>query len=660
MDETIATHYTPTQPATPLPVGGLSAYAVTDKRNPSRRLIAVQTHPDLPPRLRALTGRTATPVPHALMPLDHGPGPPPAGGHALFVICPELPGPALTADPRPWPEAEIIRCLLVPAAAALDALAERGLTHRAINPSNIFRAGPGEKIVLGPCWAAPPASLQPAAFEPPYSAQCLPAGRGEGSPHDDTYALGVTMLWCALGAANPIVAAWAEEEALLRRKLSAGSLAALVGQARISPMLTDLLRGMLAEDPDHRPSAALLLDPEQARTRRIATRAAPRAQRGLEIDGQLAFTTREAALLLSRSADAGASLLRNGTMGAWLRRMVGDGQIAQRLDEAMARLVNEPPSDTAKAAHAFIARAVAALDPLAPLIWRGQAVFPDGVAAALAHASAHAGLSGQNALIATLEEVLGQDITAAWVFGRLPRPDIVRMQQEVRDCRSWLGTRGMAGGLPRVLYGGNPALACASPLLAGRAVARLTDLLPALDEAAANTDRKRIPIDLHIVAFIAAHADAAVLGDAARLAALHTAADRLTAMALFGRLQQRLNAGSLPSLAAWLLESGMAELGQWRSIATRRSLAHKLAEHAAAGQIAPMAALLRDGSGRAQDEAVAARATQRLAEIEAMLAALQSSGAHRQAAARRTGQEIATGLSLISLLGGALAVALGG
>jgi hypothetical protein len=652
MDDLIAIHYKLVRPATPIPVGGLNGYLVTDRRDTARTLMAVQTRPNLPPRPRLLSFRAAAPVPNAVMPLDHGPGQDDSGRPGLFVLCPTLPGPSLAADPRPWSEAEAMRCLLQPAAAALDALAERGISHRAIRPDNIFRAGPGEKTVLGPCWAAPPASLQPAAFEPPYAALCLPSGRGDGTPHDDVYALGVVILWCMLGG----VTDWADDDALLRRKLGQGSLAALAGQARLSPSLTDLLRGMLAEDPEHRPAPALLLDPEQARSRRVATRPAPRAQRALDLGGVQAWYPRELAWALGANPEQGAALLRNGGIGAWLRRAVGDSQLALRLDEAMARAAIEPPSDSAKPAHLLVARAVATLDPLAPLVWRGFALFPDGLATALAAAM----LASQTTLTAALEEILAQDATTAWLAGRTPRPDFTRMQQDARDWREWLNTRGVTGGLARVLYGGNPHLGCASPLLGGRAVSRLADLLPALEDAAPEADRKRPPFDAQIAAFVASRADPSVLGEAARLGGFASAADRLTVLGLFGRLQLRLNPDKLPRLAGWLVESGMAELEGWRSRETRKRLADRLTEYAAQGQIAPMAALLQNDGARAQDEAGAQEAAQRLAEIEAQLAALQGGGPQRAAQARLTGQEIATGLSILLFLGGAIAVALGG
>ena len=123
----------------------------------------------------------------------------------------------------------------------------------------------------------------------------------------------------------------------------------------------------------------------------------------------------------------------------------------------------------------------------------------------------------------------------------------------------------------------------------------------------ARADRKRPPMDAHLAAFIAARADPSVLGAAARLTGFASSEDRLCVLGLFARLQQRTAPEKLPKLAGWLLESGLAELGVWRCLATRKHLGEKLAEAAAKGIIAPMALLLQDSAGRAIDAARAHR-----------------------------------------------------
>ena len=137
--------------------------------------MALRVHPFRPPRARALLALGGRSHPGVLAPLEYGT----AGGHA-YVVCECAPGAPLSERRRPWSEADIIRLVLRPAAATLALLAGRQVTHRAVRLDNIFR-GEGGRAVLGPAWSAPPASLQPAVYEPSYVAGCLPEGRGEGS-----------------------------------------------------------------------------------------------------------------------------------------------------------------------------------------------------------------------------------------------------------------------------------------------------------------------------------------------------------------------------------------------------------------------------------------------------------------------------------------------
>lgn len=219
--------------------------------------MALRVQPGRPPRagmMEALAGQTDSGL---LLPLAHG-----SVGDSYYVVCPAPPGPALSQSQRPWSEAELLEQLLRPAAQALAMLAGRGVTHRAIRLENLFRAHPGAPVVLGAAWAAPPASLQSAIYEPPYVGQCSPVGRGNGNIADDVYALAVVMLALATGR---VPMAGLDDASVLRQKLDVGSFQALAGGTRPPPLIADLARNMLAEDPEHRPPPDMLADPVAAR-----------------------------------------------------------------------------------------------------------------------------------------------------------------------------------------------------------------------------------------------------------------------------------------------------------------------------------------------------------------------------------------------------------
>ena len=491
--------------------GGQEAFGVLDRHDAPSALMAVQVSRAMPPRAQALDALAGL-TEGVLGPIAHGPGPAgAAGAEEYYVLCPTPPGPPIGATPRAWSEAELLDCVLHPAAQTLARLAGRGVTHRGIRPNNVFQPAPGQPVILGQAWAAPPTALQPALFEPVYSAMCLPCGRGDGTVADDVYALGVLLIVLALGR-TPLDGRDAGE--IVRRKLEHGSFAAIAGDARLPPTLADLARGMLAEDPDHRPTPSLLLDRAAARARRLAARPPRHAQAALRIGPWAAWDARALAHAIAIHPEPGLAALRGGVVDSWLRRSLGDASLAARLDEVVRA---SPLDETEAREDAFLAmRAVAVLDPLAPLCWRGIAVWPDGVGPALA-AAQRTDSAAEEAT--ALLDLVAAEAAGVWASTRGERGDAPLIRAEARRRRVLLGTRGATGGARRLAYALNPLLACASPLLGARLVARLADLVPALEARAERGDLGQSPpVDADIAAFAASRAERPGEAESATLA----------------------------------------------------------------------------------------------------------------------------------------------
>lgn len=617
----------------PLPQagGGFAAFAAWDARAP-RSLMAVQVAPGKPPRAAAL--RAAESIEEGVLaPIAHGPGPG-AGGEAYYIVCMAPPGPSLAAAPRQWQEAELLECLLRPAAQTLCRFASCGITHRSIRLDNVFQAAPGQPVVLGQCWAGPAGANQTALSEPPYSALCFPAGRGDGSIADDVYALGVLMLILAIGS---VPLEGMSESGIVGRKLALGSYAAIAEGARLPPVIADLARGMLAEDPEHRPAPTLLLDPVAARSRRLATRPPRRASFPIRVGELAASNARTLAFALATDPEAGLAALRTGAVDEWLRRGLGDEMMAARLDE-VARHRN-PRIDSGEEALVLM-RAVAALDPLAPLTWRGVAVWPDGLGPALAAAGEDSSLAER------FLEIISAEATAAWALAREDRCDVSIARAEARRIRALLGAKPTTRGRLRLSYVLNPLLCCVSPLLAGRAVARLADLLPALEGCAAQK-QDRI-FDGDIAAFVGMRAERGGEAELAAAAAGDGPGAALARLDLLARLQAR-QPMPVPALAGLFAAAAEELLADWRNTERRANLAARLASLAEAGDLAPMMALLRDPAGLAADRAEAEAALARLTAIDAELAEIENTASARAHWAAGIGQELATGLALSAL-----------
>jgi eukaryotic-like serine/threonine-protein kinase len=637
----------------PLPsVGGLNAFRVTDQLTGRTDLMAVRIQRQLPIRPRALQA-LQTPIVGLLTPVAYG-ATSAAGSaeDACYMICLAPPGPSLVGRTRPWPEAELLECVLRPAAHVLEQLQARGLTHRGIRFDNVFQSRPGQPVVLGTAWAAPPAMAQTALFDPPYSAMCLPAGRGDGSIADDVYALGVLLLCLALGrAALPQL----DDAAVIRRKLEQGGYIAIAGDERLPPIIGDLVRGMLAEDPEHRPTPTLLLDPASARGRRVAARPPRRAQRSITIADCEVWEARSLAHAMGVEADHALRALRSGTIVAWLRRGLGDALLATRLEDLVRHRSLDGFTDDGSGDATLVMRAIALLDPLAPLCWRGMSLWPDGIGAALAAAQ-----DSDPDVMARLEEVIAHEEAGNWAAVRPERCDFAEIRIDARQRHAWLQQGANTSAMARLTYVLNPMLPCASPLMGGRWVVKLQELPLALEEAAGRVDRKTAPVDAHVAAFISARLERRLESElTAEAGTGQAAAICLAQLRLLAQLQSRFQAQPLPALAAWL--AGLAEpvLATWHNRVRRAAVAEQLKVLAEAGFLAPLLAALDDPVARGTDSLEAQRAAEQLHRVDAELALIAGGAAGRTVTANRLGQEIAAGLGLAALATVLAVVALG-
>lgn len=618
------------------PVGGLEIFGVVDQLGGRTDLMAIRLERQLPPRPRAFQA-LATPIEGLLTPVAYGPV-----GDNCYAICLAPPGPSVLGRSRPWPETELLECVLRPAAHVLEHLQRHGMTHRGIRLDNVFQGAPGQPIVLGTAWAAPPAMAQSALFEPPYSAMCLPAGRGDGSIADDVYALGVLLLCLALGRA-PL--AELDDTRILRRKLELGTYAALAGDERLPPIVGDLVRGMLAEDPEHRPTPTLLLDPAAARGRRVAARPPRRAQRPITLAGGEIWDVRSLAYGLAAAPEQGLNALRGNVVEHWLRRALGDAQLAARLEELVRHRGLDMLSTNGDDGSDLVMHATALLDPLAPLCWRGVSLWPDGIGAALANAQ-----GSDPDTVARLEELIMREEAGNWAVSRADRCDFAVLRVEARQQHSWLQQRGQGSGVPRLAYLLNPLMPCASPLTGGRWVSHLADLLPALEETAGRVDRRLTePIDAHIAAFVSARLERRMDKELSAQNGGVAGAACLAQLRLLAQLQSRLHSRPLPALAAWLAARAGPVLATWRNRERRVGVEQRLQALTQAGYLAPMLQALEDPAGRSADANEARKAAQQLARIDGELAQIAGGAQGRAASAARLGQEIAAGFGLTAL-----------
>jgi eukaryotic-like serine/threonine-protein kinase len=639
--QVIGGHYV-VEVAHPLPDagGGIPAFSAADRRGGQLPLMAQRVDRDAPPRARALQ-MLATGIGGLLTPLAQGLGPNVDGRAAWFVICNAPTGPPVITGLRPWPESHLIEHVLGPIAHILEQLQSRGLTHRAIRPNNVFHTPGTHAVTLGAAWAAPPAMHQPAVFETPYGAICHRAGRGDGRIADDVYALGVLLATLAIGH---VPMEGLDDAAVSYRKCEIGDFAAITGGERLPPMLGDIIRAMVAEDPEHRPPLAMLRDPSSVRGRRVAARPPSRAGKPFRLGPTAIWNNRTLAFGLATQPAEAIAAIQGGTLAHWLRRGLGDSVLAVKLEELVRHHVIDPAPDKEVASATMLMQAICSADIFMPLCWRGLAMFPDGLGSLLAAAR-----NGDADLQRNLRGLVLTEAAGAWAVLREERDSAVPQRQEARQRRAILQIKGAAGGLPRLTYTLNPLIPCASKLLDGRWVVRAADLPEALDAIAA-ASKDAVLLDPEVVAFIAARSERSLDQEVQGLADDGDAGSRLLAtLRLLSEMQNRFHPGPLPGLGSWIDARARPLVERWKNRERRAEVEERLKTLVAAGLLAPILALLEDRAGQAADADGLNMAVEEVARLDAELRGVTEGSGQRAAIAARLGQEIAAGLGVAAI-----------
>ncbi|MFN3077743.1 MAG: protein kinase domain-containing protein, partial [Alphaproteobacteria bacterium] len=247
-------HIYPNSPLVALDMPSARAYAVEDKKS-NDQLYALICQPDMPVRInemRSLRGVKAT----GLLPLiEFGPITwPETGKTHMAVVYAEPLGGRVRADVKarisPIHEREVGAQLIEPITAAIKELHSRRVMHRAIRPDNLYYLDPAkQQLVLGDCVTSPPAYDQPSLCENIVSSMTQRDARGEGSSQNDLYAFGVLIIAMLTGRVPCLDLS---DEELLHDKITQGSYQAVVGELRLPLPITEVLRGLLSDDPNHR------------------------------------------------------------------------------------------------------------------------------------------------------------------------------------------------------------------------------------------------------------------------------------------------------------------------------------------------------------------------------------------------------------------------
>lgn len=519
--------------------------------------------------------------------------------HVPVVLYEKPAGPRMLAkltDERPPLSADVpFRAMVQSLYEALRETYLAGVSHGRVNPTNLYARDSSGTLQLGDCITGLPGLHQPYAFETIERMMAHPAGRGPVSAGEDIYAMGASLLTLMCGK---LPVAHMDLDTMLQAKIEKGSLMTLLGGMRLPSAYSELMRGLLADDPKQRWN----LDDigHWLGGRRMGSKPAgqiKKAQRNFEFGGKHFSNPRLLAHAMVKQPDIGARIVEDGSLDRWLRRSIGDEDRAVIVSEAAASASAQQRGGTLQ--ERVVTRVAMALDPEAPVRFREAAAFPGGVGGQLAYALIN------NQSPKSMGDIISAQFVLSWVNNQTDMAGEVTTMTQTFEAQRMLLERNQPGfGIERVAYELTPSLPCLSPMVERFHPLSLKALAIAIEDAAGSTDPddKKEPIDRHIAAFILSRNRR--MNDRMFPLLTPTAEPGQRAVAMLNilaELQKKNHPEDMPATSAWLGRLLVPSIERFHNRPFREKVLRDLKRVSGKGRLDDLLQLVDDSSTMRRD-----------------------------------------------------------
>lgn len=479
---------------------------------------------------------------------------------------------------------------------AMEEMRKQEFFHGFISPANLFTVrGNPHAVVLGSPLAAPPGYQQHALCETIERGMAEPAGRGHGTARDDLYALGATLALMIRDPEPELLAMTPDE--IVRAKFEEGSYAFLVGRERLSPPVQDLLRGLLADDPQQRWSfddlsiwAGGKRPPSHPAQRR------KKGSRGLNFAGRNHFYIPSLALDCVRDPELFVRMVDDGQIEQWLARSLDDKEAHERYETALKNIKSQGRDKNYN--YLMTAYIRSALAPEWPLTYRGRSLSYEGFDTALALAFER----GDDLKI--FHEMIEKSAYINQLYMLEAKGETVsRALKQYEDCRAALKQTRPGFGLERCLYILNQNVNCLSPKLKGYFVTNAEELLHAFETIAEQNKGGGLFLDRQSIAFLCEVDSRCVDGFFYELNSPERHKQILGNLKCLAQIQKRYRVSALPHLARAFSEALSAVYERYHDRSIRGNVEAAVKAAARAGDLAAMAGVLDNNETQARDVA---------------------------------------------------------
>lgn len=470
---------------------------------------------------------------------------------------------------------------------------DSGFFHGRINPSNMFNGNAVqlERVMLGDCLAGPPGAAQPFIFEPIERAMTDPIARGQGVMADDLYAFGVTLTML-LRSKDPLKGM--SEDEILHHKVEVGSYAALTGKERFTGGILELLRGLLYDDRRQRwtlDEVMLWLEGQRLSPKQNQQR--KKASRPIHFNGTRYVRPQMLSMDLDKAQSEAAQLVDGGNLEQWLTRSLEDKIIFARYEQAL-----DAYHDVRGAGYwdKMLSKISIALDPYAPIRYKGIHDHPEGLPYALAQAVSEKGA------VAPYLEVINQQLIMFWLNAQVDvRVDIGSLATRYENCRAYLRQKHAGYGVERVLYYMLPDCPCYSDKLKDYYVLTPEDIMHAFEDMANKPERPELFLDRHIVAFLSVKDRRVIDGYLNDINAEEFYKRIIGNVKCLATIQKRAKMERFPGITSWIADIMGPVYARFHDRELRKQMQQKIEKLRSSGDIAKMAVLLDHNNALHQD-----------------------------------------------------------
>lgn len=577
---------------THLDQGPVRAYAASEMSDVSQATYyALVCEPHLTPRSRAAVAFSSITNPNLVRLVATGPlyWPPKSAQHYV-LIYENIIGKPLTPEGqfrglglRP----DVVQQAIVkPLLYVLQDIHNSGIAHGNIRPSNMFPLTSGgvlDRTVLGECIATPSSYSQPVLFETLERAMCDPVARGQAAIEDDFYALGVSLA-IILRHRDPMEGLNNDE--IIRFKIEHGSYAALTGKDRFTGDILELLRGLLNDDKKQRWTMEDVmgwLDGQRLTPKQGVKKI--KAARPVHFQDERYLRPALLAMDLNKNQAEAAQLIESGNLEQWVSRSLEDPAVMKRLESAI-----ETSAELGRSAgywDRLLCRVSIALDPAAPMRYKGVNVHPDGVGPALAEA-----------LIVKKDvqpyvDLINQQTALFWLSSQPEtHVDIGSIVSRFDSCRAFLRQNSIAYGLERCLYFLNPEAHCLSEKLKGFYVRNADDLMQAFETISEDPQHPELFFDRHVTAFLSVKDRQDVDPYLMELGSEDMPRRIMGNIKILAAVQIRSRMGKFPGICRWIMDILDPVYNRFHDRELRATLKSKVAQISEHGDIAKIIALV--------------------------------------------------------------------